>query len=177
MALFSTSPTRGGEFPEARKRASGAPVSIWARIALLAIVATLFTPVAAAAAALTYSTYYGGSGADSGRAIAVDGSGNIYAAVGGSGVQGKVVKFSADGQTVLYPASLGDMSPVALAVDGAGNAYVAATCPYPRSGVPFNCPTMHSLASGQPQAQGDEGGYVVKLGPSGSMLFSPSLGG
>ena len=118
-------------------------------------------PVAAAAAALTYSTYYGGAGADSGRAIGVDGAGNIYAAVGGSGLPGKVVKLSADGQTVLYTASLGDMSPVGLAVDGAGNAYVAATCPYPRSGVTFTCPTLNSLASGRPQSQGDEGGYVV----------------
>ena len=134
-------------------------------------------PVAAAAAALTYSTYYGGAGADSGRAIGVDGAGNIYAAVGGSGLPGKVVKLSADGQTVLYTASLGDMSPVGLAVDGAGNAYVAATCPYPRSGVTFTCPTLNSLASGRPQSQGDEGGYVVKLGPSGAIVFSTSLGG
>src|SRR5260370_2714388 len=177
MTLSATSPTRGGGFPKARTRARGAPASTWARLAVLAIVVILFPPVAAAAAALTYSTYYGGSGADSGRAIAVDGAGNIYAAVGGSGRPGNVVKFSADGQTVLYTASLGDMSPVGLAVDGAGNAYVAATCPYPRSGLTFNCPTLNSLASGRPQSQGDEGGYVVKLDPTGAMLFSTSLGG
>src|SRR5260370_34028052 len=82
MTLSATSPTRGGGFPKARKRARGAPASTWARLAVLAIVVILFTPVAAAAAALTYSTYYGGSGADSGRAIAVDGAGNIYAAGG-----------------------------------------------------------------------------------------------
>src|SRR5438132_2385474 len=173
MAPFPTSPRRGGGFPKARKRAVGTR----ARIALLAIVVTLFMPVAAAAAALTYSTYYGGAGADSGRAIGVDGAGNRAGAVGGSGLPGKVVKLSADGQTVLYTASLGDMSPVGLALDGAGNAYVAATCPYPRSGVTFTCPTLNSLASGRPQSQGDEGGYVVKLGPSGAIVFSTSLGG
>jgi hypothetical protein len=179
MALFPTSPTRGGGSPKARKRAAGAPVSTWARVALLAIVGTLFTPVAAAAVALTYSTYYGGSGADSGRAIAVDGAGNIYAAVGGpgTGTPGKIVKYGPDGQSILYTAPLGDMAPVALAVDSAGNAYVAATCPYPRSGLTFDCPTLNSLASGRPQAQGDSGAYVLKLGPTGTLLFSTSLGG
>ena len=69
------------------------------------------------------------------------------------------------------------MAPVALAVDGGGNAYVAATCPYPRSGAMFNCPTLNSLASGRPQAQGDIGGYVLKLSPTGTLLLSTSLGG
>src|SRR5258708_1151866 len=175
MALFPTSPTRGGGSPKARKRAAGAPVSTWARVALLAIVGTLFTPVAAAAVALTYSTYYGGSGADSGRAIAVDGAGNIYAAVGGpgTGTPGKIVKYGPDGQSILYTAPLGEMAPVALAVDSAGNAYVAATCPYPRSGLTFDCPTLNSLASGRPQAQGDSGAYVLKLGPTGPPPFPP----
>src|SRR5436853_7298188 len=97
MASFPTSPRRWGGFPKARKRAVGTR----ARIALLAIVVTLFMPVAAAAAALTYSTYYGGAGADSGRAIGVDGAGNIYAAAGGSRLPGKGGQLSADRQTVL----------------------------------------------------------------------------
>src|SRR5258708_36627372 len=104
MALFPPCPTRGGGSAKARKRAAGAPVSTWARVALLAIVGSLFTPVAAAAVALTYSTYYGGSGADSGRAIAVDGAGNIYAAVGGPGpgTPGENGKYGPRGQSVPY---------------------------------------------------------------------------
>jgi len=176
MTLLSAPSISRAARAKLRKTSGGASCRI-AALSIVFVIALLSPAAAAAGVALTYSTYHGGSGADSGRAIAVDGAGNIYVAVGGSGLPGNVVKYSPDGQTILYTATLGDMSPVAVAVDGAGNAYVAATCPYPRSGLTYNCPTLNSLASGRPQAQGDQGGYVVKLGPNGSMLFSTSLGG
>jgi len=176
MILLSAPSISRAARAKLRKTSGGASCRI-AALSIVFVIALLSPAAAAAGVALTYSTYDGGSGADSGRAIAVDGAGNIYVAVGGSGLPGNVVKYSPDGQTILYTATLGDMSPVAIAVDGAGNAYVAATCPYPRSGLTYNCPTLNSLASGRPQAQGDQGGYVVKLGPNGSMLFSTSLGG
>src|SRR6266850_543622 len=176
MTLLSAPSISRAARAKLRKTSGGASCRI-AALSIVFVIALLSPAAAAAGVALTYSTYHGGSGADSGRAIAVDGAGNIYLAVGGSGLPGNVVKYSPDGQTILYTATLGDMSPVAIAVDGAGNAYVAATCPYPRSGLTYNCPTLNSLASGRPQAQGDQGGYVVKLGPNGSMLFSTSLGG
>src|SRR2546425_1162245 len=46
---------------------------------------------------VTYSTYYGTSGSESGTAIAIDGSGNFYALIGNA-----IVKLSADGATRLY---------------------------------------------------------------------------
>src|SRR5262249_15220095 len=90
---------------------------------------------------------------------------------------GQVVKLSADGQRLLYSVTLGDMQPRGLAVDAAGNAYVVSTCPYPRSGATFVCPTTKSLASGRPQAQGDSGTYGTKLDSTCALLFSTSVGG
>ena len=42
---------------------------------------------------------------------------------------GKVVKLSADGQTLLYSVTLGDMRPHGLVADAAGNAYIVSACP------------------------------------------------
>jgi len=125
---------------------------------------------------VSYSTYYGGSASEFGRSIGVDGVGNMYVVVNGSGGN-RIVKLSADGHTLLYSVTLGDATPMALVADATGNAYVLSRCAYPRSGITFNCPTMNGLASGRPQAQGDAGAYITKLAPSGSMLFATSMGG
>src|SRR5439155_10664982 len=105
---------------------------------------------------VSYSTYYGGSASEFGRSIGVDGAGNMYVVVNGSGGN-RIVKLSADGHTLLYAVTLGDATPMALVADATGNAYVLSRCAYPRSGITFNCPTMNGLASGRPQAQGDAG--------------------
>jgi hypothetical protein len=126
---------------------------------------------------VTYSTYLGGTGSEHGVGVGVDAAGNIYAAIE-TGATGQFVKLSADGQTLLYSVTLGDMLPHGLVADAAGNAYIVSTCPYSFSGGgPPVCPTRKSLASGRPTSQGDFATYVTKLGPTGAILFSTSMGG
>ena len=127
---------------------------------------------------VTYSTYLGGTGGESGVGVGVDDAGNIYTASGFPGATDQVVKLSADGQTLLYSVTLGDMQLFGLVADAAGNAYVVSTCPYDSPGVQFVCPTLKSLTFGEPQVPGrDVGTYVTKLDPTGAILFSTSIGG
>ena len=102
---------------------------------------------------VTYSTYLGGTGRENSIGVGVDAAGNIYAAMErqddfGHFLPGQFVKLSADGQTLLYSVTLGDMRPSGLVADAAGNAYVVSTCPYDFPGVHFVCPTLKSLTSG-----------------------------
>src|SRR5437764_5257103 len=111
MDRLPAHPTPRGVRPDHRHRVSRG-VKFASHVAVFCIVVAfgaLLAPVAAFAAALTYSTYNGGSDAEGGRAIRVDGAGNIYVAIGGpgTGTPGKVVKYSPDGQTILYTAPLG----------------------------------------------------------------------
>jgi hypothetical protein len=121
---------------------------------------------------VTYATYINGGG----RGIGVDASGNIYVTTGVA-----ILKLSADGSTLLWSTIFGDMRVGALVVDPGGNAYMLGTCPYNRSGIIYVCPTVNptgnTLASGHAQSQGDIGGYVLKVSPGGSLLFSTSMGG
>jgi hypothetical protein len=103
------------------------------------------TKVAADDSALLYSTYLGGSGADAGLSIALDGDGNAYVtghtnshnfptanalqpALGGPiATNAFVTKVAADGSTLLYSTYLGGShgdEGHGIAVDGFGNAYV-----------------------------------------------------
>ncbi len=126
---------------------------------------------------VTYSTYLSGTGGENSIGVGVDAAGNIYAAMGTPPPQGRVVKLSADGQTLLYSVTLGDMSVHGFVADAAGNAYVVSTCGYDDSFTQFVCPTLKSLTSGRRLFRGDFGTYVTKLGPSGAILFSTSVGG
>ena len=100
---------------------------------------------------VTYSTYLGGTGRENSVGVGVDAAGNIYAA---RQSWPQVVKLSADGQTLLYSVTLGDMRPFGLVADAAGNAYVVSTCPYDFADVQFVCPTLKSLTSGRPTVSG-----------------------
>ena len=125
---------------------------------------------------VTYSTYLGGTGDESGRAIGVDGAGNIYAAIAGMGI----VKLSADGSTLLYSTVLGHATMTAIAVDTAGNAYVAGTWPQPRSGFGSEYPvTANALrpSPGQSCFQGSSDGVMAKLSPDGATLLYSSFAG
>ncbi|MBI3330258.1 MAG: SBBP repeat-containing protein, partial [Nitrospinae bacterium] len=94
--------------------------------------------------ALVYSTYLGGSGSDSGRGIAVDGTGNAYVTGGtnstdfpttpgafqptfGGFYDVFVTKLNTTGSALVYSTYLGGSrfeTGLAIAVDGTGNAYV-----------------------------------------------------
>src|SRR5438034_722546 len=117
---------------------------------------------------VTYATYLHAGAAG----VGVDGAGNIYVTT-----LTALLKLSADGSTLLWSASFADIRVRQLVVDATGNAYMQGTCPYNRSGVVYTCPTLNGLTTGRPQSQGDSGAYVLKVSPSGSLLFSTSMGG
>jgi hypothetical protein len=134
------------------------------------------TKINAAGSAYVYSTYLGGSGGDSGRGIAVDGSGNAYVtgftdstdfptanplqASNGGGIGGQtafVTKINAAGSALVYSTYLGGSAGDqgnAIAVDGSGNAYVTG---YSN----FDFPTANPL---QPSNTG--GAFLAKINAS-----------
>ena len=147
---------------------------------------------------LTFVTYLGGSGAsDIVHGIALDSSGNIYAAgttgaadfpvtapfthtgVGTGGNSGAfLVKLDPAGAHAAYSAVLGGTAPIAgsafsgataVAVDSLGNAYIAGFT------TATNFPTAHAA---QPQLAGNTDGFLAKVDPTGSQLvYSTYLGG
>jgi hypothetical protein len=123
------------------------------------------TKLAADGTAFVYSTYLGGSSADVGHHIAVDGSGNAYVtgqttsidfptakplqpAVGGSD-DAFVTKFDAAGSILVFSSYLGGRNPDeghAIAVDGFGNAYLTGITNSPN--FPMVSPLQPVLAGG-----------------------------
>ena len=140
---------------------------------------------------LSYSTFLGGAGGDSGLDIAVDGGGNAYvtgrtlsanfpvlnpvqAGFGGGTPNGDVfvAKLNSTGTALLYATYLGgsgDEAGIGIAVDSGGHAVVTGST---RS---TNFPVAAAL---QGTFGGDRDGFVAKLGPAGSTLvYSTYLGG
>jgi hypothetical protein len=137
---------------------------------------------------LEYSTYLGGSGDDQGTAISVDSEGNAYMAgitdsvdlptmnasqpnFGGGTEDTFVAKLDPSGSRLLYLTYLGggDLdTATGMAIDSAGNAYVTG---FTRS---TNFPTLDAL---QPNNRGRFNGFVTKLGPAGTLIYSTYLGG
>ncbi|MCX6624821.1 MAG: SBBP repeat-containing protein, partial [Acidobacteria bacterium] len=144
----------------------------------------------AADASLLYSTFLGGTAAESAVAVAVDRSGNIYVAgtthssdfpVAGSVLpcaaklgpsDGFVVKLNPSGTSVIYSACLsgsGREAVSALAVDPSGNAYVAGST---------NSTDFPVTATAvQPKLAARTDGFVVKLSSTGSIVYSTYIGG
>ncbi len=139
-------------------------------------------------ASLTYSTYLGGSGGESGRGIAVDASGNAYV-TGDTGssdfpTQGPlqdalsgttdvfVTKFNASGSSLSYSTYLGGSGEEygnAIAVDAWGNAYVTGETDS------TNFPTKNAF---QGRYSGELDAFVSKLDPGGTaLIYSSYLGG
>ncbi len=137
---------------------------------------------------LLFSTYLGGSGTDSGNAIALDSSGNAYltgqtsspnfptanplqAALGGSS-NAFVAEIKSDGSALVYSTYLGGTGADqgnGIALDGTGNACVTGAT------TSANFPTKLPL---QPTLHGDQNAFVAKVAPNGaSLIFSTYLGG
>ena len=147
---------------------------------------------------LTYSTFLGGSQADTGNGIAVDSTGNAYIAgkscssdfVGGTNFKGTqnacdayVTKLDPTGQTVLWTTFIAGATPVpnpataaanGVAVDAAGNLYVIGTTNF------FDLPllttpgaTDHSSAYNG----GDSDAFISILNSTGTLLRETYLGG
>ncbi len=137
---------------------------------------------------LSYSTYLGGTGADTAHDIAIDAAGNVYAAgsthsldfptttgafqtakVGAAG-NAFVTKLNATGSGLVYSTYLGGGFVQAIAVDAAGNAYVTG-----------NTGQTNFATAGAFQTVFGGGltdAYVTKLNAAGSALvYSTYLGG
>ena len=150
------------------------------------------TKISADGSTLIYSTYVGGSGDDSGNAIAVDGSGNAFVAggtgsstnfptttgqttFGGGSLDAFVFELASSGGTLTYSTYLGGSGDdvatgLALAKDGSGDTFVVG------STGSLNFPTTAGTV--QPAINGTSNGFVTKLNSSGSArLYSTYLGG
>jgi hypothetical protein len=151
-----------------------------------------------AGTALIYSTYLGGSGNDTGYAIAVDTSGSAYVTgtttssnfpVTGGAFQSKisaapdafVTKLSPDGASLVYSSYLGGSANdlgFAIAVDSSGYAYVAGETQsgdFPHIG---STPNVQNPVFCDPANAGGFDGFIAKVTPDGgTLVYSLFLGG
>lgn len=149
-----------------------------------------FVTEISATGTLVYSTYLGGSSADSGNAIAVDGSGNAYVAGGTSsinfpvvsgyqnsnqgGLDAFVTELSSGGSTLVFSTYLGgsgDDVGHGIAVDSTGVYVVGSTASsnFPDTSTGF-----------QTTISGTSNGFVAKVvpgSPSSTLAYSSYLGG
>ncbi len=133
-----------------------------------------------------FTTVIGGSGSDSGQAIALDGAGHIFLAgtTGSSdfpitngfqtvSANGFLAELSADGSNILYSTYIGD-SVNGVGVDDSGDAIVAGT-----TGLASFPVTPGVLRTNPPS--GASCGFVVKVNPAlsgtNSLVYSTLFGG
>ena len=139
---------------------------------------------------LTYSTYLGGSGSESGNSIAVNSAGNAYitgfttssnfptttgsfqTTYGGGTANAFITELSADATTLVYSSFLGGSgsdSGASVAIDASGAAFVTGTTSS------TNFPTAAAL---QPTLAGQNNAFVTEVSAGGTALqFSTYLGG
>ena len=135
-----------------------------------------------------YSTFLGGSGADQGRGIAVDSSGDAYVtgitqssdfhvqnasqSTYGGGVQDAfVTALNPSGSALLYSTYLGGNQAdgaAGIAIDGSKNVYITG-----QTGS-ANFPLANAT---QPTPGGANDAFVTELSSTGSLVFSTYLGG
>lgn len=148
-----------------------------------------FLTIFNAGGSMTYSSYFGGDGSDTGRAIALDSANNIYVAgissstflpgpngsqptAGfGTNLDAFITKFNPAASALLYTVSLGGNFSdqcFGLAVDGPGAAYVTGST----SSTDF--PVVGAI---QPTKDGLSDVFVAKLAANGSISYSTYLGG
>jgi hypothetical protein len=137
----------------------------------------------AAGSALIYSTYLGGTGADSASAIALDAAGNAYV-IGSTlssnfpttpgafqttypgGEDSFVSKLNANGSALLYSTYLGEGDGFGITIDAAGNAYATGNAGLGFPTTPGAFQTTCCSA------------FITKLNAGGSaLLYSTYLGG
>ena len=139
--------------------------------------------------AIVYSTYFGGSGNDTGRRIAVDREGNAYITgytastnfptvhafqtnYGGGGYDCFLAKLDPSGSTLVYSTYLGGRGSEAaggIAMDLAGNAYITGWTDS------NNFPTTNAFQS---RLGGGKDAFIAKVGANGSdLIYSTFLGG
>ncbi len=143
------------------------------------------TKINAAGTAVVWSTYYGGSGDDIGRGIAVDGAGKVYitgSTTGsipgrthlfgtGGGTDAFVVAISSDANSLIYADQFGgpgEESGNGIAVDPAGNAYVTGHT---------NSANFPTLNPAQPANGGADDAFVAKFDAAGGQVYATYLGG
>ncbi len=138
---------------------------------------------------VTYSTFLGGGGLETGFGIAVDSTGAVYVtgdtassdfplqaalqgSLGGAASDAFVTKLNAAGSAMVYSTFLGGSgldTTHGIAVDGSGAAYVTGRT------VSSNFPTQSPMQSA---SAGNSDVFVAKIAPSGSSLaYSTYLGG
>jgi hypothetical protein len=129
---------------------------------------------------LSYSTYWGTTGADAGNAITVDGQGEAFLTgqtpgSASNSSEAFVVKLNSSGSAALYTAVLGGTSANtssagnALAVDGSGAAVLGGFT------TASNYPTLHAYQS---SFTGSQDAVVSKLSAQGnSLAFSTFFAG
>jgi len=145
--------------------------------------------VNATATALVYATYLGGSGSDSGQAIAVDPGGNAYIAGStsstdfptqnalqsrsGGGTDAFVTELNPSGAGLVFSTYLGGSDndqAYGLVLDASGNIYVAG------STQSNNFPTTPNVFQTTYAGAGD--GFLTKMGAAGAVLvYSTFVGG
>ena len=166
----------------------------------------IITKVPASGTGLTYSTYIGGVGDDSGLAIAVDGAGNVYIAgttisqdfpVTATALQKQfgggaraipvmmgdcfVAKLNPAGNALLYATYLGGNQPDAcrgIAADASGNAYVTGLTGSTNFPVTEGAfRQTYRGGAGQEWVQSADA-FVAKINPAGTALvYSTYFGG
>jgi hypothetical protein len=138
--------------------------------------------------ATLFSTYLGGSGVDGGTSIGIDAAGNAYVAgitysanfpmanavqptFGGSLADIFVTKLNATGTAMVYSTYFGrngDDRAYRIAVDAAGNAYVTGMS---------DSQTLQTVNAVQPVNVNGFDAVILKLDPSGGLVYSTFLGG
>jgi len=147
---------------------------------------------------LTYSTYLGGSGGDTGNAVTIDASGDAYvtgmgnsldfpgAAIAGPVSQTEayafVTVFNPSGNSLVYSTLLRGTTSFndsgnGIGLDSSGNAYVAGITG--DADFPLLNPFQATIGDDPIQSNGGfiQSGFVAALDPTGALIYSTFFGG
>jgi Beta-propeller repeat/HYDIN/CFA65/VesB-like, Ig-like domain/Abnormal spindle-like microcephaly-assoc'd, ASPM-SPD-2-Hydin len=186
---YVTGSTQSPDFPVVNALQPGNDSCSIVNNALVCSADAFVAKVNSSGTALDYCTYLGGSGLDSGQAIATDAVGDAYIAgytassnfptqaalqsASAGGVDAFITELDRGGTSLIFSTYLGGNDQdqaFGLALDAGGDIYVAGGT---SSG---NFPTTANVF--QSNYGGNEDAFVTKLGPGGSsLLYSTLIGG